>query len=190
MRQATFFKGWVLTISAICIGAWCAQATSAAPPGSLEFVGRNLIATANGTFHEWRVVESAIDLEAIARSHVLVEVELSSVDTGNESRDDHLRTADFFDVATHPVATVRAHSFVALGESERGGERYAVQLDIDLHGVQKTIPGEVELVSPTPMVFEGSSMLNRVDFGVGAAPSRWNPMSIGAEIPIRFRVEL
>ena len=60
----------------------------------------------------------------------------------------------------------------------------------DLHGVQKTLEGEITLVSESPLAFEGGLVIDRLEFGVGAPPRRWNPMSIEAGIPIRFRVEL
>lgn len=45
-------------------------------------------------------------------------------------------------------------------------------------------------MNESPLVYEGNLVINRLDFGVGAPPSRRNPMSIDAEIPIRFRIEL
>lgn len=156
----------------------------------LEFVGENLFSTANGRFHTWRVLESVIDLESVERSEATIEVDLTSVDTGNSRRDDHLRDPDFFETETYPTATVRGHSLVGSGESEAGNPLYVAQFDIDLHGVQKTLSGEVELMSASPVIFEGRLVVDRLDFGVGPKPSRWNPMSIEVEIPVRFRIEL
>lgn len=159
-------------------------------PGRLEFVGKNAFATANGVFHEWRVVESEVDPLAIADSYAVVEVYLESVDTGSGRRDDHLRNPDFFEVETYPVARVRVHSARPLGQTEAGRPRFSARFDIDLHGVQKSLEGEVVLVGDNPVAFEGSLVVDRMDFGVGPPPSRWNPMAVKAEIPIRFRIEL
>jgi polyisoprenoid-binding protein YceI len=184
-------------VLAFLLGAWIPVAAHAdegenAPQSAskLEFEGKNFFATAKGTFHEWRILESRIDLEALEDSFAVVEVILGSVDTGIDRRDEHLLTADFFEIETFPVATARAHSLVAVGESEAGAPRFTAQFDISLHGVEKTLPGEVELVSETPIVFEGTLVLDRTEFGVGTPESRWNPMSVDSEIPIRFRVEL
>jgi len=169
------------------------------PPGRLEFVGRNLLAKAKGVFHEWRIVESSIDLEAIEESFIVVEVALDSVDTGIKRRDRHLRDPDFFETETYPVANVRVHSarpiqIEASDEDEetdvRPLRRFSVQFDIELHGVQKTLEGEVRLIEADPAVFEGDLVIDRMVFGVGPKPSRWNPMSPKAEIPIHFRVEI
>ena len=73
------------------------DADAAESPGTLEFVGKNLFSTANGTFHEWQVVDSRLDFERLENSFAVVEVKLGSVDTGIDRRDTHLRNPDFFD---------------------------------------------------------------------------------------------
>ena len=161
----------------------------ASVPGTLEFVGHNLFGDANGKFHAWRITESSVDPAALADSYAVVEVDLASVDTGIVRRDDHLRDPDFFEVEKFPVARIRVHSLMASGDPELGQPRFAASFDIDLHGVQKTVEGEIRRVSEAPLIFEGGLVLDRVVFGVGAPPSRWNPMSVKAEIPVSFRVE-
>jgi polyisoprenoid-binding protein YceI len=158
--------------------------------GRIGFVGRNIFGRADGEFHVWRVLSHSVDLANPVASHAVVEVELASVDTQSEGRDDDLRTADFFDVEKFPVATVRGHSARPLEPSESGHQRYAVQFDVDLHGVQKSIEGEVEIVETQPVVVEGGFLIRRTDFAVGSKPSRWNPMSIDDEVPVRFRIAL
>jgi polyisoprenoid-binding protein YceI len=157
--------------------------------GRIGFVGRNIFGRAPGTFSEWRVVGAVVDLANPVASDVRIEVALASVDTGNADRDEHLRTADFFDVEKHPVASVRGHSARPLDASPEGHSRYAVRFDVDLHGVRKSIDGEIELVDTDPVVVEGGFLIRRTDFGIGSPPSRWNPMSIDDEVPVRFRVE-
>ena len=153
----------------------------------IRFTASNLFDTAEGTFHEWRVVETQIEPDDPSGSFVRVEVDLASVDTNIEDRDEHLRTADFFDVATYPTASVRVHSVEALAPGEDGLERYRASFDFDLHGVQKTLPGEFVVKSRDPFVVEGSLVVNRLDFGVGTPKRLWNPMSITNEIPVTFR---
>lgn len=158
------------------------------PPGTLEFIGKNLISTAKGTFHSWRVLESAIDLADLSATYAVVEVDLDSLDTGIKRRDDHLRNPDFFEVETYPVARVRAHNLSGKGESEAGQPLYSLDFEVDLHGVQKTVPGEIEQVSVSPPVFEGRLVIDRTQFGVGEPASRWNPMAVKVLVPVSFRV--
>jgi len=180
----------------LLLGAWLTHSVRAEEdmsesraPGQLEFIGKNLFSTAHGSFHEWRVVESHLDFDRPDQSFAVVEVMLASVDTGSDRRDEHLRTADFFDVESYPVATARGHSLVAAGESEAGNQLFTAQFDIDLHGVQRTLPGEVEIVSDDPRVVEARLAMDRLEFDVGPPENRWNPMSIRAEIPVSIRIE-
>jgi len=174
---ALFLSGGVLSAS-----------EPALPPGQIEFVGRNAFATADGTFHTWRVVERSIDVDDPRESWAVVEIDLASVDTGIERRDDHLRDPDFFEVENWPTARVRAHSLEPIGTDEEGRPRFSARFDVDLHGVEQTLDGEVVLVESDPATFEGTLVVDRTRFGVGPEPSRWNPMSIDAAIPVRFRV--
>lgn len=160
------------------------------PPGTLEFVGENLIMKAEGTFHEWRVVESSVDMEALENAFARVEVELASVDTGIERRDDHLRDPDFFEVETYPLAMVRVHSPQPIEDETGTQQQFAVRFDINLHGVEKTLDGEIEIISLDPLIFEGNLTIDRMDFGVGPKPGFWSPMVPKAEIPVKFHVKL
>lgn len=162
-----------------------------APTGSsITFVAENLFSTANGTFHSWRIVSSVLDLEDLSRASVEIEVDLASVDTGIEDRDDHLRDPDFFEVETFPTARVRVHGFEAGGSDEQGRDRYHASFDLDLHGVQKTLVGAFSVISTAPVEIEGSVVVDRLDFGVGQPKSLWNPLSITEEIPVSFRAVL
>jgi len=170
--------------------------TADAPRAMLKFVGENLIMKAKGTFHDWRVVESSVDLDALGDAFAVVEVQLASLDTGIERRDDHLRNPDFFEVDTYPVATVRVHSPEPIpdetNETDETEEqpRFAVQFDVNLHGVEKTVEGEIVLIDSDPIIIEGELVIDRMAFGVGPEPGFWSPMVPKAEIPVRFRVEL
>ncbi len=62
--------------------------------------------------------------------------------------------------------------------------------DIDLHGVQKTVEGEVVVESEEPLILTGTLVVDRLAFDVGPPASRWNPMAVDVEIPVRFRIEL
>jgi polyisoprenoid-binding protein YceI len=151
----------------------------------IEFVGTNLFSTAEGVFHRWRIVDASVQPARPSESSVTVEVQVASLDTGIERRDDHLRTDDFFDAARFPTARVRVHDVRATNENF-----YRARFDIRIRDVEKSLDGEFELVRASPPTVAGQLTLKRTDFGVGSAPSRWNPMSVDDEVLVRFNAVL
>ena len=164
--------------------------TAAEPPGSIRFVGKNAIATANGTFHAWKITGSKVDLSNLDTSFVEIEIDIASVDTANKDRDDHLRTSDFFEVEKYPTARARLHSAAATGKDGSGRSTYAVSIDVTIRGITNTVPGTFAVVSDSPLRVAGQLTINRVQWGIGAPEQRFNPMSIGNEIPIEFNATL
>jgi polyisoprenoid-binding protein YceI len=159
-------------------------------PGSIEFVGRNMLATAQGTFHRWSFRRVDVDPQHPERSVVKLEIDIASIDTGIERRDDHLRSADFFDVDRFPTATIMVDSVTADGESESGHPRYRASFHVRIRDVEKTIEGHFEMVDLSPPRVEGDLVLNRVDFGVGVPYRWWSPTSIQNDVPVHFSTPL
>ena len=83
---------------------------------SVEFVGRHLMITkVRGRFPD---VSGTITIaDEPEQSHVEVEIGVASIDTGNSDRDNHLRSADFFDVERHPTISFRSTAVKALREN-------------------------------------------------------------------------
>jgi len=180
----------MIAVAAVLSFYELAQADETAPEPGIHFVCSNLLSTAHGTFHAWRISGMHVDSLDPAAGWVAVEVDVESVDTGIDRRDEHLRTADFFDVKTHPTASARVHDITPDGQTEDGRARYTAQFDLDLHGVRKTLPGRFEFVSMSPPVVTGTLELNRRDFGIGDSYSAWNPMSVKEQVQIHFTVPL
>lgn len=156
-----------------------------APAEYIRFVGENLVATANGEFKTWKITEADVNPDDPAASFVEIEIDVASLDTDNQKRDDHLRNPDFFEVEKWPTATVRVH------DAKKGaGDDYEAKFDVTIRDVKKTLPGTFKVVSTEPAIVEGALTLDRMDFGVGEEHSAINPMSIEQEIPITFRAVL
>lgn len=122
-----------------------------------------------------------------------VTVGVASVNTGQEQRDGHLKSADFFDVENFPNMTFKSKSIKSTGEGE-----FDVVGDLTLHGVTKeiTLKAEVspEVVSPFGGFKVGVSatgVVNREDFGMG-----WNQLieaggvAVGKDIHFTIDLEL
>ena len=94
-------------------------------------------------------------------------IDLTSIDTGSPQRDDHLRSADFFEVEKYPTMTYRATGI------RPDGDDWIVDGDLTLKGVTKNVPLHVELQGIGPDAYGGtragfsaSAEINRRDFGV------------------------
>ncbi len=103
-------------------------------------------------------------------SSVTAEIDLSSIDTGNEQRDAHIRSADFFEVETYPTMTYRSTGV------RRHDDGYILDGKLTLKGVTKDVPLALELngFGPDPYGgtragFSGTAEINRRDFGVSFA---------------------
>ena len=159
------------------------QAADEAPRDAIQFRARNLILTAHGEFHRWHVRRATVDEEHPERSVVEVEIDLSSVDTGIERRDAHLRTEDFFDVERFPTAIVTLEGFRLTGGE--GADRFEADVTLDLHGVKRQFPMEFTIADRESRRIEGEVTLRRTDFGIGDPVRRWNPVSVRDEVVVR-----
>lgn len=108
-----------------------------------------------------------VDTVTPANSSVTVTIAAASVTTGNEQRDGHLKTPDFFDIANHPQIT-----FVSTNV-ERDGSEWAITGDLTINGVTKpvTIPFEETGSAKDPfgntrVGFEGDVTIDRTDWNL------------------------
>jgi polyisoprenoid-binding protein YceI len=100
-------------------------------------------------------------------SSVTAEIDMSSIDTGNEQRDGHIRSADFFEVENHPTMTYRSTGV------RRQGDGFVLDGELTIKGVTRQVPLNLELngFGPDPYGgtragFSATGELNRSDFGV------------------------
>lgn len=147
-------------------GAWTIDRSHS----EVGFQVRHLVSRVHGSFDEFDAV-IRIDAEAPEASSVLFTVKAASIDTKDSKRDEHLRSADFFDTARFPEIR-----FVSTSVTPAGADRYAVTGDLTMHGVTRrvTLPVTFHGVQRDPWGndkagFETAVTLNRKDFGIN-----WN----------------
>ena len=100
-------------------------------------------------------------------SSVTATIDLSSIDTGNDDRDDHIRSSDFFEVDTHKTMTYRSTGIVV------DGDDYVLEGELTLKGVTKPVSLRLELGGFGPDAYGGTRAgftatgeIKRSDFGV------------------------
>jgi polyisoprenoid-binding protein YceI len=124
-------------------------------------------------------------------SSVTADIELSSITTGNEQRDGHIRSADFFEVDTYPVMSYRSTGIRPQGSG------YVLDGQLTLKGVTRDVPLTLELNGFGPDAYGGTragfsatAEISRGDFGVN-----WNAaiegggVVVGDKVTIQLEIE-
>ncbi len=111
---------------------------------NVSFTARHLMFTkVRGEFGLWGG-QLELDLADLTKSTVSAEIDAKSLDTHDEKRDAHLRSADFFDVENHPKLLFvskrvekKGDRYVLVGDLTIRGTTREVSLDTEFHGTQK-----------------------------------------------------
>jgi polyisoprenoid-binding protein YceI len=138
---------------------------------TVEFSVRHMmVSTVRGRFGAVRGT-LVLDEADITRSSVTAEIDVASITTGDEQRDGHVRSPDFFDVAAYPTIT-----FVGTGIQRVDDERLRITGDLTIRGVTRpvTLAATYNGRGPSPFGFEVSGFsaegsISRGDFGLN-----WN----------------
>ena len=134
----------------------------------IEFAVKHMMfTTAKGRFQDFSGAIT-LDQENISTSQVDVTINVASINTETEDRDNHLRSADFFDVENYPEATFRSTSVESAGGDDLRitgdltikGETKPVVLDATFLG-RGTNPWGQEVIG-----YEATTRFNRKDFGL------------------------
>lgn len=134
----------------------------------LGFVARHAMVTkVRGAFNDFEGT-AHLDGDDPTKSSASVSIEVASVDTRQPQRDDHLRTNDFFDAATYPKIT-----FVSTSVEKVDEETFRMTGDLTIKNVTKPVSVDFEYSGSATdpygnqrVGFEGSTVINRKDFGV------------------------
>ncbi|MBI4940751.1 MAG: YceI family protein [Actinobacteria bacterium] len=125
-----------------------------------------VVATTRGKFTSYSG-GATIDAESPESSSIWVEIDAASVDTGNEQRDGHLKSADFWNAEENPKITYKSTSVkvagdevVTTGDLTIGGKTNSVDITWEFGGVAKDPWGNVKAG------FEGTATINRSDWGI------------------------
>jgi polyisoprenoid-binding protein YceI len=144
---------------------------------SIGFSLRHFVSKVPGTFTKFSGA-LALDRADLSKSSVDAVIEIGSVSSANDKRDEHLRAADFFDAVQFPRAT-----FKSTGWKKTGENTYAISGNLTLRGVTKpvvlnaTLLGFGDGMGGAKLVgWEATTTLNRKDFGVNG------PAMLGAAL--------
>jgi len=124
----------------------------------------------------------------IAKSTVTASIDMTGIDTGEDARNNHLKSPDFFDVATYPTATFTSTSVA------KSGDGLTITGNLTLHGVTKPVVlaaegprGPAQGMDHKPHAgFSATTTLKRTDFGVGKFPAA----VVGEDVKLEIELEV
>ena len=129
----------------------------------IKFSIKNLGLHVNGSFKGLKG-NMFFDKANLPMSSFNVSVEVATVNTGIEARDNHLKKEEYFDVAKYPEISFAS---TKISNSTKEGELF-LEGDITIKGVTKSISFPfTATLKGNDYLFEGEFILNRRDFGVG-----------------------
>lgn len=186
----------LIALSVLVLPAIASASTWVIDPdhSSVGFKVRHLmVSNVKGSFTSFKgTVE--LDEKDVTKSKVTVAIDTESIDTNVQKRDEHLRSADFFDVAKYPTMTFSAKKI-----AQNGQGRLAITGDLTLHGVTREVTLDTDALSaeskdPWGNIRRGTTAtatINRKDFGL-----TWNAaletggFAVGDEVAITLEIEM
>ncbi len=150
-----------------------------------------MISKVKGSFASYDATVEA-DEKDLQGALIDFKIDVASINTNNEDRDNHLRSADFFDAENHPHITFKANEI-----AKKGDDEYELTGDLTMKGVTRPATFEVEYggtgVNPwgvEVVAFSGEGKVNRKDFGL-----TWNQaletggVMVGEDIKLNLELE-
>ncbi|NUN69539.1 MAG: YceI family protein [Bacteroidetes bacterium] len=132
-------------------------------------VSHMVISEVTGSFNEFdATLENTKDDFSDAKINVAIKAK--SIDTGTEGRDNHLRSADFFNAAVDSIIT-----FVSTKVEKTGADTYKIHGTLTMRGVSKEVileaknKGKIKGMRGMVTAFKASTTINRKDWGLN-----WN----------------
>ncbi len=169
------------------VGTW----TSDKPHSELSFAVKHLqISKVRGFFRDFDVIVTTAD--DFEQSTIEATIDVASVDTNQEMRDNHLRTSDFFQVDEFPTATFTSTSisgtaddFTVVGDLTLKGVTKPITLKGEFGGIHRDADGGLHAGATATTKF------NRLDYGVKwNAPLEAGGLTLGDEVSLSLDVEV
>jgi polyisoprenoid-binding protein YceI len=166
-------------------GSWDIDASHS----EVGFTVRHLMSKVRGQFREFQ--GALVIADNPLESSVTATVDLSSVDTGNDDRDNHLRSSDFFSVEDHPTMTFQSTSvreehgdLIATGDLTINEATKPVDLRLEYLGAGSDPWGNKRIG------FEATTTISRKDWGVTFnVPLEGDKVMIGDKVAIVIAIE-
>ncbi|MFZ0173450.1 MAG: YceI family protein [Acidimicrobiales bacterium] len=176
----------LLSVPGYVAGRWNVDATHSEVGFSVRHM---MVSKVRGKFTKYEV--EVVTGENPLESSVTASIDLNSIDTGQPDRDNHLRSADFFEVETYPTMTYRSTGI------RQNGDDFILDGELTLKGVTKPVSLALELGGFGPDPFGGTRAgftatgeILRSDFHVDFnAALETGGVVVGDKVSLHFEIE-
>ena len=151
------------------------------------------VSKVRGRFDKFEGVIVTGEESSAVLSTVTATIDATSINTNNEQRDGHIKSADFFEVETHPTWT-----FTTTGV-KADGDDYLLAGDLTIKGVTKPVTNNLEITPVGPDAYGGTRAgisatgeINRGDFGVsfnGPIPGVSGGVIVSEKVALHLEIE-
>lgn len=153
---------FLLIVSVVCPGALRAQ--TAPTRSSITFEIKNLGISTGGSIGGLSTKVS-FNPANLASSTLEATVDVNTINTDNSSRDEHLRSEDFFDVTRYPKISLKSVAF-----KHRSGNNYTGTFTLTIKDKSKQVEIPFTFLDKGNTIeFKGTLKINRLDYGVGSS---------------------
>ncbi|HEY2173411.1 MAG TPA: YceI family protein [Mycobacteriales bacterium] len=175
-----------IAIPGYLIGTWKADPVHSEVAFSVRHL---MVSKTRGRFTSYDV--TLVTGEDPLDSTVTATIDLVSIDTGFEQRDNHLRSADYFEIEKYPTMSYRS---IGVRQSDDG---WTVDGELTLHGITRQVPMALEVngFGPDPFGgqragFSATAQINRRDFGIDlTTPLDGGGVAVGDKVSISLEIE-
>jgi polyisoprenoid-binding protein YceI len=186
MEEAMNVAPVTVAIPGYLVGTWKADPVHSEIAFSVR---RLMISKTRGRFTSYDV--TIVTSEDPLGSSVTATIDLASIDTGNEQRDNHLRSADYFGVEKYPTMSYRS---TGIRQTDDG---WVIDGELTLHGITRQVPLAVEVNGFSSdqwggqrAGFSATAQINRRDFGIDLTiPMDGGGVGVGDEVSISLEIE-
>ncbi|WP_341322495.1 YceI family protein [Solibacillus sp. FSL H8-0523] len=160
---------------------------------SISFqVKHMMVSKVKGTYDQFSITVDSESIEDLTTATISIDIDVATINTKNEDRDNHLKSADFFDVEKYPSIKFQSTSIT------KSGDHYKITGDLTIKDMTKPVTFDVEYngkgTNPWGVEvygFEGETKIDREEFGL-----IWNTaletggVLVGKDVKIAIEIEV
>jgi polyisoprenoid-binding protein YceI len=174
-----------------------AVALSASPAFAADPAGDSIVVLAKHTpakkddpvkvsFDKFKVTKATFDAKKIEGGTATIEIDTTSVKSGADKRDEHLKTPDFIDATKYSTITVDIDKV-----KKKAGKSYTAEATVKFRDVTKTIPVTFDVVDAKDdwIKIKGDAKFSRFDFNVGGKDLKTTPVDPALEIQLALTLK-